>query len=206
MSLMNSFDGFIFDYGGVLVYHQTDSDQVRMAKVAGVPADSFTELYWKQRLDYDKGLVSGEEYWEAVATGAGKFLSAQQIADLTELDNVSWMNFDEPMWDFVSEMRGARKKVAVLSNMPKDLGRAIRERTNRFEAFDHVTLSFEVRSAKPEPEIYEECVGGLGTARARTLFFDDRLANVQGAEMLGMRAIEFNDRDSVLDRVRSGNF
>jgi putative hydrolase of the HAD superfamily len=55
---------------------------------------------------------------------------------------------------------------------------------------------------KPEPEIYEHCLEGLGTAPGDTIFFDDRIANVRGAEMLGMHAVEFLSRDVVLQRFR----
>jgi hypothetical protein len=34
------------------------------------------------------------------------------------------------------------------------------------------------------------------------VFFDDKIANVKGAEMLGLAAVEFLDRDAVLGMVR----
>ena len=86
----------------------------------------------------------------------------------------------------------------MLSNMPSDMGLALRARTDRLQHFDFVTLSYEVRSVKPEAPIYEHCLGGMGTDPARTVFFDDRIANVHGAEMLGIQAVEFLNRDKVL--------
>jgi putative hydrolase of the HAD superfamily len=102
------------------------------------------------------------------------------------------------MWDWVARLKAAGKKVAILSNMPMDLGVAIKARTDRFNHFDHVTLSYEVKSVKPEPAIYEECLAGIGTELRKTVFFDDRIANVQGAELLGLSAIQFLDRNAVL--------
>ncbi len=203
MALTNSYDGFIFDYGGVLVTHQTDEDQERLAEVAAVPKELFSELYWADRLDYDKGLVSGFEYWQSIAQRAGTFLNQRAIDQLTELDTVSWMRFDSVMWEWIDELRRARKRVAMLSNMPRDLGEALKSRTDRLNNFDCVTLSYEVHSVKPEPAIYEQCLEGLGLEPEQTLFFDDKIANIQGAELLGMRAIQFTDRDDVLLRVRT---
>jgi HAD superfamily hydrolase (TIGR01509 family) len=60
-----------------------------------------------------------------------------------------------------------------------------------------------VRSIKPQPAIYEHCLEGLGVKADRAIFFDDRIANCQGAEMLGLRAIEFLDRDTVLALARA---
>jgi putative hydrolase of the HAD superfamily len=202
MALVSDFEGFIFDYGGVLVHHQTAEDQARMAAVASVPPEKFTESYWADRLPYDKGLVTNVEYWSDIARKCGVTLSAPQIDDLSELDTESWMRFDQPMWDWIDELRRAGKRVAMLSNMPRELGEVLKSRTDRLNSFDQVTLSYEVHSAKPEAAIYEECVAGLGTAPEQTLFLDDRIENVQGAEMLGIRAMQFTSRDEVLLRLR----
>jgi putative hydrolase of the HAD superfamily len=204
MALVSSFDGFIFDYGGVLVHAQTEEDQARLAQIAGVARDSFAELYWSDRLDYDKGLLTAVEYWQTVATRAGGgTLTEQQIDELIELDSASWMRFDDVMWDWIEQLRGAGKRLAMLSNMPRELGEALKARTDKLTNFDQVTLSYEVHAIKPEPAIYEHCLEGMGTAPEQTLFLDDRIANVQGAELLGIRAIQFLDRDDLLLRLRS---
>jgi putative hydrolase of the HAD superfamily len=198
MALANSYDGYIFDYGGVLVHHQTDTDHERLAELAAIPRERFSELYWSTRLDYDKGLVTGVEYWRNIGQGGGQTLAPELIDQLIELDNESWMHFDEAMWSWIAQLRSAAKRIAILSNMPRDLGEALKSRTDRFQPFDHVTLSYEVHSVKPEPAIYQHCLEGLGTAPERTVFFDDRIVNVHGAELLGIQAIEFLNRDDVL--------
>lgn len=204
MALVSSYDGFIFDYGGVLVLHQTDEEQARMAEIASIPKETFTELYWSDRLDYDKGLLSAAEYWQALSTRAGgNTLTRQQVDDLVAVDTQSWMHFDEVMWDWIHQLRGAGKRVAMLSNMPRELGETIKAQTDRLSVFEQVTLSYEVHSVKPEPAIYEHCLVGIGTAPEQTLFLDDKMENVQGAELLGLRAIQFLDRDDVLLRLRS---
>jgi putative hydrolase of the HAD superfamily len=202
MERAEDFAGYVFDYGGVLVHHQSEVDQQRMAQIAGIPAEQFSELYWSNRIDYDKGLVSGPEYWASMGLSAGRTLTLEMVAELTEIDAVTWMNFDEPMWRWIEELRAAGKRVAMLSNMPSDLGETLKTRTKRLKYFDQVTLSYEVLSVKPEAEIYEHCLEGLGTPPGDTVFFDDRPANVRGAEMLGIRGVEFSNRDEVLQRFR----
>jgi putative hydrolase of the HAD superfamily len=202
MAPVKNFDGYIFDYGGVLVHHQTEADQARLAEAAGIAIEPFLELYWAKRLDYDRGDLSGPEYWGVLGLAAGKTLTPAVVEALIEIDNTSWMNFDEPMWRWIQDLRGAGKKVAMLSNMPSDMGEALKGRTDRIQYFDFVTLSYEVRSVKPEAPIYEHCLEGIGTDPARTVFFDDRIANVHGAEMLGIQAVEFLNRDRVLALFR----
>jgi putative hydrolase of the HAD superfamily len=202
MGFVDLYDGFIFDYGKVLVTEPAEAERAKMAGIVGISLDAYDELYWRDRLDYDKGLQSAMEYWQEIAKAAGKVLTLDQVERLSELDAASWMHFDEVMWEFVAELKAAGKRVAILSNMPRDLGEMLRARTTRFAGFDHVTLSYEVKSVKPEAAIYEDCLRGIGTELKRTVFFDDKIANVKGAEMLGLAAVEFLDRDAVLGMVR----
>src|SRR5207248_2634970 len=122
MALVSSYDGFMLDYGGVLVHHQTDADQAKLAEKAEIRKDLFTELYWSERPDYDKDVISGAQYWHAVAQRAGATLTGRIIEQLIELDNRSWMQFDSLMWEWINQLRTAGKRVALLSNMPRDLG------------------------------------------------------------------------------------
>lgn len=203
MALADYYDGFIFDYGGVLVQHQTAEDQRRLAEIARIPTEAFTELYWANRAGYDKGKLTAAEYWLDLAREAGITPpDPESIERLTEADTESWMRFDSIMWEWLKDLRASGKRLAMLSNMPRDLGEALRTRTERLTAFDQVTLSYEVRSVKPEPAIYEHCLDGLNTSPERTLFLDDRIENVQAAELLGIPATQFLDRDSVLLRLR----
>ena len=200
--LVNEIDGVIFDYGGVLVHHQTDEDHTRMAKIAGAPQESFSERYWAERDAYDEGLISNIDYWTSVLSSAGATVTEKKIDDLTEHDTVSWMRYDQPMWDWVDELKRAGKRVAMLSNMPQEIGEALKTRSDKLDRFHHVTLSYQIQSTKPEPAIYEECLAGIGTGAARTLFLDDRVQNVQGGELLGIRALQFTSRDEILGRLR----
>ena len=202
MALVNDFDSVIFDYGAVLVKHQTEADQAAMSKLVGADPDRFSEFYWADRTEYDRGAISAAEYWTGIMRQCQVPVNPANVDKLTELDSSSWMRFDEPMWDWIDQLRSAKKKVAILSNMPRDLGEALQQRTDRLAAFDQVTLSYQVHSVKPEPAIYEHCLEGLGTAPNRTFFLDDRIENVQGAELLGIRAMQFLDRDEALLQLR----
>ncbi|MBV9304037.1 MAG: HAD family phosphatase [Acidobacteriaceae bacterium] len=203
MALVSSYDRFIFDYGGVLAHHQQEADQARLSEIAQIPRGLLNELYWSERPDYDKDLVSGQEYWNRVAHRAGTTLSERSVEELIELDTRSWMQFDSVMWEWVDQLRLAGKRLALLSNMPRDLGEALKSGTQKLSSFDYLTLSYEVRAVKPEPVVYQLCLEGLDATPEQTLFLDDRIENVQGAELLGIRAIQFTNRDDVLLLLRN---
>jgi putative hydrolase of the HAD superfamily len=203
MALVSSYDAFMLDYGGVMVHHQSDRDQAKLAEIAGIPKDLFTELYWSERLDYDRDVISGTEYWQIVAQRGGTIFTERIIGELIDFDNHSWMQFDSVMWEWIDQLRAAGKRVGLISNMPRDLGEALKSHTQKLSNFDQVTLSYEIHAVKPEPAVYEHCLEGLNTPPEQTLFLDDRIENVQGAELLGIRAIQFTSRDDVMLRLRS---
>jgi putative hydrolase of the HAD superfamily len=201
MALVDQYAGVIFDYGGVLAFHQTAGDAQKMAGIAGLAPEVFEPLYWAGRGSYDKGLTTAEDYWNDIAERGNTKFSASQIMQLIEADIVSWTNFDSQIYDFIGSLVAGGKRVAVLSNMPHELGQALKTRTEAFAPFHHITLSYEVRSIKPEPDIYHDCLKGLGLAPQQTLFLDDRIENVRGAMDLGINAVQFTSRDEVLPKL-----
>ena len=202
MAAVEQYAGIIFDYGGVLVSHQTEEDARNLSQIAGLAPDVFYRLYWSDRGEYDKGLISGDDYWNRIAERAGESFSPDQVKRLIEMDNESWTHFDTHMYEFVESLRAAGKRIAVLSNMPRELGENIKATTQGFAPFHHVTLSYEVRSIKPEPAIYEHCLAGLELRASETLFLDDRPENIEGARRMGIEGIQFTSRVEVLPRLR----
>lgn len=201
MALVDRYAGVIFDYGGVLVAHQSAQDAALLAELAGLSSEVFQRVYWSDRLAYDKGLVSADEYWNDMARRAGTAFTAEQIQKLVDADVESWLNFDASMYTFAKALREQGKKVAVLSNMPLELGEALKSRTHGFEPFAHLTLSYEVHSVKPEPEIYEHCLAGIGLEPEQALFLDDRIENVRGAQRLGIHALQFTSPAEMLPKL-----
>ena len=201
MGLVDRYAGVIFDYGGVLVEHQSAEDAAHLAEVAGLRPEVMHDLYWSDRLAYDKGLVSAEEYWNDMARRAGTTFTAAQIESLVQADVDSWLKFDASMYAFAKALGEQGKKIAVLSNMPRELGETLKAKTRGFEPFAHLTLSYEVHSVKPEPEIYRHCLEGIGLKPEEALFLDDRLENVRGAERLGIHAVQFTSPAEMLPKL-----
>jgi putative hydrolase of the HAD superfamily len=204
MAHVDRFAGVIFDYGGVLASHQTEDDKRRLANLAGVPAPLFGELYWADRARYDRGDISAVEYWHEIGQKTGKPLTDKTIAQMVDCDSRSWMKFNREMYVFAHGLGRRGIRIAILSNMPRELGEAIQADGFGFSGFDPVTLSYEVRAAKPQPAIYNECLKDIGTRPGETLFLDDRAENVKAAQALGIQAMEFTFPEEMLKRL-NGN-
>ncbi|BDC52584.1 haloacid dehalogenase [Bryobacterales bacterium F-183] len=184
----------ILDYGGVICKLPEAEQTRQLAELCGLSTEDFLTYFWQYRLAYDRADLDDRSYWHSIASSAGKSYSDEQIARFDECDVRFWLTLDEPMLEWNRTLRAAGFKTAILSNMPASLGMHIRKHTDLFDQFDVVTLSYEVRSAKPEPEIYKSCLADLGLRGEQTLFFDDKLTNIRAAQALGIHAITYKSR------------
>ncbi len=194
-------DGVIFDYGEVLCLRQPAEVRSQLQKHSGLDERTFNQQYWEQRGPYDGGHYSGERYWQAIAGADAVALSDEQVRRLIALDTVGWSSLDPVMLDWARRLQQHGIKTAVLSNMQPDLLRHMQEQFAWLRDFTHLTFSCNLGMMKPDPEIYRECLAGIGTIPARTLFIDDREENVDGARQAGMQAILFQSPQQLAREV-----
>lgn len=71
--------------------------------------------------------------------------------------------------------------------------------TNFYPLFDRVFYSQEMGLAKPSAAIYQQMLLELETTASRVLFFDDLLANVEGAASVGIQAVQVTGPNTIFD-------
>ena len=191
---MQSVKSVIFDYGGVLCLLPADDKIAELAALSNLPVDDFLKWFWYHRHSYDRGDLDDRAYWKAIGNSAGREYTPEQVATFVQKDCGFWSTLDEPMLEWNLTLRAAGYKTAILSNMPEAMGIYLRQHTNLFEQFDEVTLSYEVRSAKPESKIYRSCLAGLGLRAGDALFLDDKEPNVHAAQATGLHSIVYANR------------
>ena len=95
------------------------------------------------------------------------------------------------MLEWIEQLKRAGKKLALLSNMPSGIGPVV-SALPFAQAFDALIYSCDLRVVKPNPDIYVAALQALDAKPERTLFIDDRLANVEGAQSLGIHGLTFD--------------
>lgn len=181
--------GVILDYGDVISHPADPAVFAQMASVFHLPLERFRQLYGSLRLDYDRGTLTADEYWNRIAEAAGIELSGQQTLDLRRMDVSMWSRLNQPVLRWARELRAAGLKTAILSNMHDDMVQHLRQDGAWIGNFDCLTLSSAIRVAKPNPEIFKHCLKCLQLDPHQALFVDDRERNVRAAEELGIRGI-----------------
>jgi putative hydrolase of the HAD superfamily len=181
----------IFDYGEVLCHRPSDAEFERLSNLFGGDAKSFQALWDKNRGAFDRGDITGEAYWSALAVEAGVRIDAAQLDQVCRWDVEMFGRANVVMVAWLGQLRRGGIKTGLLSNIHPAMIAYLRENFDWLELFDFRTFSAEVRMIKPDPAIYQHTLRGLGVTAAESLFVDDREINVRAARELGIHALQF---------------
>jgi putative hydrolase of the HAD superfamily len=195
----------IFDFGYVLSLPPQTSDYQRLAALAGMDGMAFEEIYWGQRAAYDRGAIDGPTYWRRVAETAGREFTPTQIDSLIAADVAIWMRANPVMMEWVRALKSRGLKIAVLSNMPIEISKHMRQHAPWFGDFDYVCFSAEVQLAKPEAAIFHACLKVVRSRPEECLFIDDRAEHVAAARALGLQALKFKSVQQLAAEVQALN-
>lgn len=110
---------------------------------------------------------------------------------------------NEPMIDYMRELRGRGHKMAICTNNIREWEAHWRAMLPVDEIFDVVVDSAFVGSRKPEPRIYEITLEQLGAAPDEAVFIDDVELNCEGARQLGITAIRFRSTEQAIEQIEA---
>ncbi len=110
---------------------------------------------------------------------------------------------NEPMIDYMRELRGRGHKMAICTNNIREWEAHWRAMLPVDEIFDVVVDSAFVGSRKPEPRIYEITLERLGAAPDEAVFIDDVELNCEGARQLGITAIRFRSTEQAIEQIEA---
>lgn len=189
----------IFDFGMVLTGTPNQEAHDAMVRLTGLPVERFESFYWADRHAYDEGKLSGITFWQKLLRDAELDLGPNAVHELNQLDARMWTTQNPAMvaWQLRLKQHGIR--TAILSNMGDSVLESIQREFKWLEQFDVLVWSYQLRIAKPDPQIYLHTLEKLGTRPEEALFLDDKKVNVDAAIALGMRSLEF----STIERLRA---
>ena len=182
----------LFDYGLVLSGPPNPAAWKRMHVTLAVDPDRFHHEYWGRRHDYDRGALSGADYWQAIAAEAGQpTLAPDTLTLLEDADTDLWTDLNEPMLAWAQQLQQRGIRTGILSNIGDSMQAGIERKFAWIDRFHHRTWSHALGIAKPEPAIYAHAAEGLGTPPPEILFIDDRADNIAAARQAGMQAVQY---------------
>ncbi|MBA3757954.1 HAD-IA family hydrolase [Candidatus Saccharibacteria bacterium] len=94
-------------------------------------------------------------------------------------------------------------KTALLSNASQEHISSLVKRTHLNKIFDEVLISSEIGLAKPDPAIFEHALEKLNVKPQEAVFIDDLQKHVNGARLLGMHAVQYQNYNQLRTELGS---
>lgn len=197
---MSQIKNIIFDLGGVLL----DLDVNRcMERLEGIGLHGVRQWmtgtnekgFFKE---YECGMLTTGQFRSRICEEAGR-----ELPD-AEIDQI-WNSMlkDIPGYKFELLLKLQKNyKLYLLSNT-NDLhweycaDKFTYKGMSMLDCFTRVFLSFQMRLAKPDAEIYRTVLKEAGIKAEETLFVDDSKDNCQAASLLGVRVFHYAPEDNL---------
>jgi putative hydrolase of the HAD superfamily len=198
-----SIKGVAFDFGKVICFPPAEDGSLEeLAGLAGMERTAFEALLWPNRDEYDRGTVSGVEYYRNFLARAGVFPDEETLKKMVVIDSASWTRINPGTVRLMEDVKKAGLKLGILSNMPHEFLAMAREKFPVFSLPHAGIFSCESGSIKPEEKIYRDCCAALELTPAELVFFDDMPVNIEKACSLGMRGFVWQGPEAARETLR----
>jgi epoxide hydrolase-like predicted phosphatase len=141
---------------------------------------------------FKRGDLSESEYWDYVRHSLGVSLDNNQIGELL----AESYEVDSLVVDTIKRIRSLGIKTCICTNNFPTRIKALDSKFHFLSGFNVKIISYETRSVKPEPAIFQTLIKKAGCLPSELIFADDNITNVTAAKNLGVNAFlyqSFND-------------
>ena len=196
MQAGNPYDTIIFDFGGVLIEDPTPPMLKYLSEVFETDVHSFQAAYQKYEDPLHRGEISEGFMWACMENDLDRPDKGRANLWHDCFSDVYVPNND--LLEFIHELEDARFRIGILSNTEVALVPEIHRILKESHLGDvHGVFSCLVGHTKPGEQIYTVALEQFNTTADRTIFVDDKVANVKAAEAIGIKGILFEGIDSL---------
>jgi putative hydrolase of the HAD superfamily len=185
-------EAIIFDLGNVLVDYDNAPISRMLARCARRdpfrdPGKVHSFIFDRERgieNSFDRGEIPPEVFFELLKRAMDLDM---EYGDFLRIWNPIFV--PKPWVDSLLNFLKGKVEIALLSNTNRLHFDYIKERCAWLSLIDHVFVSFEIGSRKPERKIYLRALEALGRPPGAILFLDDLEENIRPAKEMGMKTI-----------------
>lgn len=185
----------IFDMYETLITHYESPLYfgAQMAQDAGIPEESFKELWRLTESDRAIGKLTLEEALEIVLRG-NRCYSEEILSKLVRKRKAAkvecFQHLHEEIIPMMQELQKRGLRIGLISNCFSEEAEVIRE-SRLFPFFDAAYLSYEQGIQKPEKEIFIRCMDSLSVRAEECVYVGDGGSfELETASELGMKAVQ----------------
>ena len=185
--------GVIFDLGGVLLDNPASDMRSYMSKILNISEMEFIERSSNPIIDFQKGLISEEEFWKKTTRG---LVIQEKVTESLWKEAIKFaFSPNKEMLSLVDDLRNFGLKIGILSNTEVPVVSYLKE--INFDKYDVLVYSCLEKTCKPERAIYLLAIDRFDMKPDELVFIDDALENVVAGQSIGLNCILFNSPDQV---------
>jgi len=186
----------LFDLGKVLVDFNFDTGVQALHAACSISRCRLEEVLWDENWihRYERGEVSTSEFHSYLCDTADLKLDFESFCQ-------TWSSVFLPGMIVSESLLAALKRtypLILVSNTNEVHIDFVRTNYRFLDYFDHHVFSYEVRSLKPEREIFERAIAVSGHPAEALFFTDDREENISAATELGINAHQFKSEPDLV--------
>lgn len=178
----------IFDCFGVLY---VDSKVSLLATVPEAKRQELADIFTSNNY----GFFGRKDYLQRVADAAG--MTTDEVARYIASEHT----LNQELVSLITEQVKPQYRTGLLSNIGREWIDDFFTKHQLHDLFDEVVLSGEEGMTKPHPEIFSLIASRLGVRAEDCLMIDDIEENCRGAELAGMRTIQYQTNSQLLDAL-----
>ncbi len=190
-----------FDLGRVILHFDRDVMCQQIGAAAGVGPELVYRVLFDADLEarYEKGELDSRQFYESFCEAAGcrPDYAALEVAgsDIFELNT--------SILPVIAQLRAAGYRLGVLSNTcHSHWEHCLRRFRILRELFSVHALSYRVRAAKPDPEIFRAAAELAGVAPQQIFYTDDTEGHIAKAKALGWDAVQYTSTPKLAAELR----
>jgi HAD superfamily hydrolase (TIGR01509 family) len=189
-----------FDLGRVVFDFDYNIALEKIRDRISVPEDVVMEaLFYKDfGLDFEKGLISGRDFYLKFKSAFGCHLDYDEFADV-------WCSIFYPnkkVLELIEKLKPLYPVYLITNINQLHFNHLYHNFKDFFSMFDELILSFKVGSVKPERRIYEYLERVSGAKPKDIIYIDDREDLIVEAKRMGFRCIRFMDFQTLLESLK----
>jgi len=189
----------IFDLGGVLVRTDNPEPRTKLAERFEMSYEDLSALVYgcESAEMATRGEITAAEHKETVLSDLGL-----PPGTFPEFGEEFWAgdSLDRKLVDFIKSLQGEYKTV-LLSNAWDDLRPLLENQWKIDGIFNQIFISAELKTYKPDPEIFQVVIEKLDQDPSEMIFIDDYYENIIAAREAGINAIHFMNREQTLTEL-----
>lgn len=189
----------IFDIGGV-IFDDKNNNLVNKFKISEQKAKEIAKIAFGENFnDSMLGKVTAKEYINDMKK---RYPDIKE--ELTYLLEPAYYHetfpLKEDVYKIIIDLYHKGYNLYILTNNTKVSYEYVSSKIN-LEYFKGIVCSYQENIIKPDPEIYKLILNRYNLNINETIFFDDNHKNIQSANRIGLKSIQFKQPKDIIDSL-----